>query len=327
MVSALPLRAALKRGALIAAANWPVVLAGFVAESLYKLALLVPIVGGALMVSVLLDAEVEPIFGEGLRVAADRVIQGLSPVPVALVAFLAAVGLVAVGGLVILSMVRLATLAVDDLHDGPVRAARLRLATVDLDVMLAAVPRFAKRAGRLAIGLSLAYALSVGGYLLVMAAGYWLLPGSRWTAAWPILVVVATSTIVVVTVLISLTFDLVRVIVVHDDCGVRAAVHRLGGFLVVDARQVLGIYGVMAALFGVAAAGAVLATAGLALVAWVPLVGLVVAPLQAAAWLLRGLLFQGIELVALTAYLAQYRRFREPAPTAGHFRPAEIQAS
>jgi len=335
MVSALPLRAALKRGALIAAANWPVVLAGFVAESLYKLALLVPIVGGALMVSVLLDAEVEPIFGEGLRVAADRVIQGLSPVPVALVAFLAAVGLVAVGGLVILSMVRLATLAVlregerrsDDLHDGPVRAARLRLATVDLDVMLAAVPRFAKRAGRLAIGLSLAYALSVGGYLLVMAAGYWLLPGSRWTAAWPILVVVATSTIVVVTVLISLTFDLVRVIVVHDDCGVRAAVHRLGGFLVVDARQVLGIYGVMAALFGVAAAGAVLATAGLALVAWFPLAGLVVAPLQAAAWLLRGLLFQGIELVALTAYLAQYRRFREPAPTAGHFRPAEIQAS
>lgn len=286
------------------------------------------------MVAVLLDAEVEPIFGEGLRLAADRVIRGLTPIPSALVAFLAAVGLVAVGGLAMLAMLRLSVLALlvegdrraDDLHDGPVRAARLRLATVDLDQLIDAIPRFAKRAMRLAIGLSLAYALTVGAYLLVMALGYWLLPGSRWTAAWPILVVVATSAVVVVTVVVKLSFDLVGVIVVHDNCGVRAALHRLGGFLVADARQVLGIFGVMAALFAVAAAGAVLATAGLALVAWVPLVGLVVAPLQAAAWLIRGLLFQGIELVALTAYLTQYRRFADPSPT-WRLRSAGTQAS
>ena len=52
MTSALPLRAALKRGALLTGANWPVVLIEFTIESLYKTAIGVPIVGGAIMVAV-----------------------------------------------------------------------------------------------------------------------------------------------------------------------------------------------------------------------------------------------------------------------------------
>ena len=35
-------------------------------------------------------------------------------------------------------------------------------------------------------------------------------------------------------------------------------------------------------------------------------------PLQGAAWLLRGLLGQGLELAAVAAYQTQYRRFAEP---------------
>ena len=49
------LKAALKRGALIAAANWPLVIVGFVADSSVKLLLAVPIVGGAFLVALLLD--------------------------------------------------------------------------------------------------------------------------------------------------------------------------------------------------------------------------------------------------------------------------------
>ena len=47
MTTALPLRAALRRGALVTLANWPIVVIDFIVESLYKLALGVPIVGGA----------------------------------------------------------------------------------------------------------------------------------------------------------------------------------------------------------------------------------------------------------------------------------------
>jgi hypothetical protein len=60
----------------------------------------------------------------------------------------------------------------------------------------------------------------------------------------------------------------------------------------------------------------VLATTGLALVAWVPLVGLAVVPLQLAAWLIRGVVFHYMELTAWSAYQSQYRRYAEPE-TAG----------
>ena len=55
------LKTALKRGALIAAANWPLVVVQFVAESTLKLILGVPVVGGIFLVVLLLDADVEEL--------------------------------------------------------------------------------------------------------------------------------------------------------------------------------------------------------------------------------------------------------------------------
>jgi hypothetical protein len=45
------LKAALKRGALITAANWPLVAVQFVAESTLKLLLAVPVLGGIFLVA------------------------------------------------------------------------------------------------------------------------------------------------------------------------------------------------------------------------------------------------------------------------------------
>jgi uncharacterized membrane protein len=59
----------------------------------------------------------------------------------------------------------------------------------------------------------------------------------------------------------------------------------------------------------VATAASLAATAGLALISWVPFVGLIVMPLQVVAWILRGLLFQWMDLTTMVAYVAQYRRF------------------
>src|SRR5512145_292832 len=49
----LPLKAALKRGALVAAANWPLVVVQFIAESMLKLLLAVPTIGGLFLVVLL----------------------------------------------------------------------------------------------------------------------------------------------------------------------------------------------------------------------------------------------------------------------------------
>src|SRR5262245_14432451 len=91
-MTALPPGSASRRGAWLTLANWRAASVEFAIESLYKLALAVPIIGGAFMVAVLLGADVRDIVGEGVRTTADLVIGSLTAAPVALVAFVAALG-------------------------------------------------------------------------------------------------------------------------------------------------------------------------------------------------------------------------------------------
>ena len=67
MSSVLPLRAAITRGALITLANWPTVLIDFIVESIYNLALAVPVIGGAFMLALLMGA----IFDKAVRKYTD----------------------------------------------------------------------------------------------------------------------------------------------------------------------------------------------------------------------------------------------------------------
>jgi hypothetical protein len=96
---------------------------------------------------------------------------------------------------------------------------------------------------------------------------------------------------------------------VTDDCAIGTAVRRLVQFAIEDARQVIGVFAAIGGIELVAAAVALLATAALAPIAYVPLVGLLVLPLQAAWWLLRALLFEALSLASVAAYQTQYRRF------------------
>jgi hypothetical protein len=106
------------------------------------------------------------------------------------------------------------------------------------------------------------------------------------------------------------------VVLITDDCSLSVAWRRVRIFLLADSRQVLGIFGAMAVVLILATVASITATAGLALVAWVPLAGLVVLPLQAAFWIVRGLFFQFAGLATLSAYQTQYRRFQGPRPAA-----------
>ena len=332
MATALPLRAALRRGALVTLANWPIVVIDFVVESLYKLALGVPIVGGAFMVAVLVGDDVRSLFAEGVRAAAEQVVASLTSAPVALVTFLLAVGLVAFAGSLAMFYVKAGTLAVlvnaergaDDIERPPVRLEIVRRAyRYDIGAFLRGISHFGRRAMVLAGLLSVSYFVIGLSYLVAMALAVKLAEIPGWASAWPIVVLVATSIGVVAIAIVNLAFDLLRIVITADDCSVRASFDRLRSFLVEDSRQVLGLFGVVAVLLMLATAASILATAGLALVAWVPFVGLIVVPLQAAAWLVRGLVFQYLGLTALGAYLTQYRRFAEPSDRPG--RPVLVQ--
>jgi hypothetical protein len=326
MASALPLRSALTRGALITAANWPIVLIEFTIESLFKLALAVPVVGGAFMVAVLFGADVRVLFEEGsLRSTAEKIVGSLQSAPVALGSFLVAVAVVAVGGAVLLFVVKAGTLAMlvksdrvaGEVHRSPVSLAAVRRAAVyDVAGVVAAARQFARRSRALAVWLSVTYAVIGASYIAALALALRVAESTAWSPAWPLIVLISTSTGVVAVAVVNLTFDLLRVIVVTDDCEVRQAFRRLRRFVVQDARQVLGIFGVVTALQLLATAGSVMMTAGLTFIAWVPVAGFISAPLRAAAWLIQGLLFQYGALAAVSAYQTQYRRFVTPAAPA-----------
>jgi hypothetical protein len=320
VLSTLRLQAALKRGGLIAAANWPVVLVDFTLESFYKLTLTVPILGGALMVAAILGTDLQEVVGEGVRATADLVLSSLATAPVALTSFLAALALVGLGGEAIMFAIKIGTLSVlvtgervaGDIHATPVRAETLRRAAVySLDAVYGGVRRFGRRALLLALWLGATYALIGVAYLAVLGYGFSIALRLTWIPAWPLLVAVATTTGVVVIAAINLAYDLLRVIIVTDDCSVRLAAGRLRRFVIEDSRQVIGIFAVIGGVLILTTAASIFAAAGLALVAWVPILGLAVVPLQAAAWILRGLLLQYMALSALSAYQTQYRRFSE----------------
>lgn len=318
MSAALPLRAALTRGAMVVLANWPVVLAEFAIESLYKLALAVPVVGGAFMVAVLVGADVRALLGEGVRSGAELILGALINAPRALVSFVVAGLLVAVGGSLVMFLIKAGTLSIviegervaRDLERGPVHwDALVQANTYDIPRLIDGIRRFGRRAMVLSLWLSLAYGLLAFAYFETLGATSRLAEQPQLGTIWPLVVVLATSVGVVAVTVVNLIYDLVRIIVIADDCSVRAALGRLWAFLIADTRQVIGILAVVGTLLLLAAAVSILIAAGLALITWIPFIGLIVVPLQVAAWLVRGLLFQYMGLTALAAYFTQYRRF------------------
>ncbi len=319
---ALSLRAALMRGALVTAANWPVILAQLIVTSLFRLALAVPVVGGVFMVAVLVQADVQELFAAGFRPAAGLVVASLLHKPVALGSFALAVGIVALGGGVVSFLARagvLATLANGERHAGEIQRPPFRLEGVrnasafDIESFVSAVRRFGRRFVVLGLWLYLSYALVVIGAAAGLVAGADLAARSGSPLVMPVAALVVSVIALLSVAALQLFYALVQAATATTDCQLGAAVVRVGKFVYDDVRQVMGVFGVVMALVLLATAGSVLATAGLALVAWVPFVGLVVVPLQMAAWLVRGVVFHYLDLAAWSAYQSHYRRHAEGA--------------
>src|SRR5439155_4550265 len=85
----LDLKLLLKRGALLAAANWPTIAIQFVAETTLQALLAVPVIGAAILVAVMLGADIGELLQGGLREIFTTIASTLLAEPVALVAFIA----------------------------------------------------------------------------------------------------------------------------------------------------------------------------------------------------------------------------------------------
>jgi hypothetical protein len=310
------LKAALKRGALVAAANWPLVLVQFVAESSLKLMLAVPIVGGAFLVALLLDTSMADLLRGDARQIVTAIIAALTQSPAALAAFLAAGLLVLVGGSVVTFVVKAGTislLAEAERVAGPIERPPLhfdalrRAAVVAIEPFIDGCRRLWRRYVRIGLGLLFVYAVTAAVYLAFVLGGYALAGNSAVLLGWTAAAAVASSVLIVWITLVNFFYLITQMVVALEDVSVREGVRLALAFVWGHLREVAAVFGVVLVVVIVATAASILATAGLGLIAFVPLVGLAVLPLQAAAWLLRGIVFEYLALAALGAYLSHYR--------------------
>jgi hypothetical protein len=317
LVSTTPgLKTALKRGALIAAANWPLAVIQFVAESALKLMLAVPIVGGAFLVALLLDRSLPDLLRGDVRDIVTSILAALTANPVALLSFVAAGLIVLVGGSIVTFAVKggtVALLAEAERIAGPLERPPLRLdalrraSVVAIDPFLHGCTRLWRRYVRIGLGLLIVYALTAVVYLAFVFGGYALAANSAILLGWTVAAALASSALIVWITLVNFFYLMTQMVVAIEDVSVRTGVRLALQFVWGHLREVAAVFGVVLVVVVLATAASILATAGLGLIAFVPLVGLVGLPLQLAAWLLRGIVFEYLALAALGAYLSHYR--------------------
>ena len=318
------LKATLKRGALVAAANWPLVAVQFVTESMLKLLLAVPTIGGLFLVMLLVETDIDNVLAGSLRDIAGTIFHALRGNPVAFLCFAVAFVLVLFAGSALtfvvkggtVSLLAAAEASAGNIERPPVRLDALRrLNRVHIDPFLDECRRLWRRYLRLGGCLLIAYAVTAVLYLAIVIGGYALAEGTPILLGWTVIAAIISSALVVWITLINLVYLLTQMIMAVEDVSVRTAAKRVIVFIRSALREIAAIFGVVLLLVGVATVGSILATAGLGLIAFVPFAGLAVVPLQFAAWLLRGFVFQYLALTALGGYLAQYRLFAQPAHT------------
>jgi hypothetical protein len=273
-------------------------------------------VGGAFLVALLLDTSLSELLRGDVRDIVTSTLAALTTSPVALAAFVASGLVVIVGGSLITFVVKggtVALLAEAERVAGPIERPPLRLeslrrgSVVAIDPFLGGVARLWRRYVRIGLGLLLMYALTAAAYLALVFGGYALTANAAILLGWTAVTALASSVLIVWITLLNFFYLMTQMVVAIEDVSVRQGVRLAFAFVWGHLREVAGVFGVVLVMVIVATAASILATAGLGLIAFVPLIGLAVLPLQLAAWLLRGIVFEYLALAALGAYLSHYR--------------------
>ena len=295
------LKAALKRGALVTAANYQVVLIQFVAESLFKLLLAVPLIGGALLVLTLAEGQTADVFTGDLRHGVATIATTLQARPAALLAFVVSLVTAVVGGSTLMFFVKGGTVSVlieGELRAGaierfPVTASSVRQAAAfSIDTLIAGSGRLFGRYLRTGLSLLAIYAVSGVIYLTVVLGGYRLVDGTVLLVGWTLITAVASAAMALWITVINLLYLLTQIVIAVDDVPVITAIGRVARFVRNEPRELGGIFLIILVLVVMALAASVLTTAGLGLIGFVPVFWPIALPLQALAWLVRGLVFQ-----------------------------------
>lgn len=269
------LRTAIKRGALIAAADWKVTFIQASADSLFKLLLAVPVIGGVFLVALAVGREPTTLISLEWRQMAATIASSLMSHPALLAACGLTIAVVAVGGSLFVVLVKagtVATLVRSDRDAGPLEEPPLRASVVarasrfSIDSYVESARTLFSRYVRLGLALIGVYAVSGVGFLVVVG-------GRDPTEAWSLSALLTAAFVVWITG-VNLLYLLVQIMVAADDCSVVIAASRVVAFLRREVRNVGIVFLLVLALVTAATGASVLATAALGLVTFVLFFGL-----------------------------------------------------
>ncbi|HZP47294.1 MAG TPA: hypothetical protein VFB07_02085 [Vicinamibacterales bacterium] len=309
----------LKRGALVAAANWPVVVIQFVAQTTFQVLLAVPIIGAAILVAVLLGTDLADVMQGSLRDIFTSIASTLLSEPVALVAFVTAFAIVLLGGSVLMFVVKGGTLEVlltadtiaGSIEHDPITLERLKAASrFSLERFTSGCARLFRPFVSLGLVLMVVYALSVAAYAGFLYYGYRAAEGRAVMIGWTVAAAFSGVALIAWITIVNLLYLLMQIAIAVEGAGIVEAARAVARFIRAEFRELAAVFVVVVALVVAAMLASALAWSGVGLIAFVPLVGLAVFPLQLAALLLRGIVFEYLGLTALGAYLALYMRSR-----------------
>ena len=311
------LKLLLKRGALLAAANWPAVAIQFLAETIRQVLLAVPVLGAAVLVALLVGADLGDLLQGGLRDIVARIARALMSEPVALFSFVTAFAIALAGGSALMCLVKGGTLDVllaahelaGPVEHEPITIDSLRpAASFTLQRFMHGCMRLVRP--YLGLGLALMFAYTVSGalYLVCVVYGYRAAEGFAGLLGWTAIAAFATVALIAWITLMNFFYLLLQIAMAADNVGLSEACRAVGRFVRAEFSTLARIFLIMLALVVGATLASALAWSGVGLIAFVPLVGLAVVPLQVAAFIVRGLAFEYIGLAAAGAYLTLYRR-------------------
>lgn len=321
------LKLSLKRGALVTAANWQIVLVQFVADTLLKTLIAVPIVGGLMLVALVVGGNpLDLLRLDDLTQTVSTMVGVLLAQPAALAAFMAALGVILIGGSVMMFAVKAGSVTVllaGDRSAGTIEVPPLRFSAMrdanqaTLERFIGGVRSLFLRYLRLGILLTLVYALIAGAYLAFVFG-----PSISESLDKPIAVTLASLALLVTVTVVNFLYLLLQIVMAAEDCGVLEAVPHVARLLRRRTRAMGQILAAILALMLLATGASILATTALGLIAFVPFVGLAALPLQVFAWLVRGVVFQFLGLTGVATYLRQHFALRSarvevPTPSSG----------
>lgn len=334
------LKLLLKRGALTAAANWPVVLIQFAAQTTFQALLAVPIIGAAILVAVLLGGDLGHLLQGSMRDIFATIASALTSEPFALAAFILAFAIALLGGSALMFLVKGGTvdvmLAADEaagiVEREPLTLAVLREgAAFSVRRFITGCARLFRRYLTLGIVLMFAYALTAAAYLAFIVYGYRGAGEGVLFLGWTVLAALVTIVLFLWITAVNLVYLLLQIATAAGAPTLLAATRASMRFIRAEISDLSRLFLIVFGMVVAAWLASALAWSGVGLIAFVPLVGLAVFPLQIAALLLRGLVFEYIGLTAMGSYVSLYRRHlaaqasasRETAPDVGAARPSQ----